>query len=92
MPEVPQAFGHSLLLGVGMPWSGRSAYLAGAGHIRKEQIGLDACNRPARTHPASVISYHGAWQSGQAHTAAFGGADRRAAKIAAAPLPRGGEF
>src|SRR5919198_690187 len=32
---------------------------------------------------------HGEWQAGQAETAAAGGTDRRPAKNAAAPLPRG---
>jgi hypothetical protein len=36
-----------------------------------------------------LLRRHPAWQPGQAQTAAEGGADRRSAKNAAAPLPRG---
>jgi hypothetical protein len=38
---------------------------------------------------ALVMSHHPAWRCGRYEIAAGGGADRRSAKIAAAPLPRG---
>ena len=37
---------------------------------------------------AVLMLHHPAWQPGQAEMAAGGGADRRSAQIAAAPVPR----